>query len=296
MLDEREGTVAPKDLPFAYNRQPYYKQFLIVLAGPLMNLLCAFLLYWLIFSVGFFTVKPIVGNVTPHSIAANAGLHSNQEIIDIDGSHVSSWTAILYRLIVHIGDQDSATVTVQNRKNKEIKTYQLDLSHWHMDNLTPDPLSSLGIIPLGTDPKFKFTLDLLNKVKYSPLQAIPHAGREVIEFAYFNIMMFAKIIVGKLSLKSLGGPITIFETASQALNYGWLSFVGFLAFLSASIGIINLFPVPGLDGGHLAIQTVEFIIRRPLPVRVLDLLYRLGLLLVIFILLQAFVNDVLRLY
>ncbi len=296
MLDEREGNVPAEEVHLTYNRQSYYKRFLIVLAGPLMNLLCAFLLYWLIYTVGFFTAKPIINKVTPHSIAADAGIRGNQEIIKIDGASVASWTSIMYRVIVHIGDQDTVSGTPQDRKNKKIQNYRLDLTHWRLDGLTPDPLSSLGIIPLGADPKFKFTKDFLNRIKYSPIQAIMPALQEVAEFAYFNVILFGKIIVGKLSLNSLGGPITIFETASSALNYGWLPFVGFLAFLSASLGVINLFPIPGLDGGHLAIQTIEFIIQRPLPERLLDILYRLGFLLVIFVLIQALINDVLRMY
>jgi regulator of sigma E protease len=94
----------------------------------------------------------------------------------------------------------------------------------------------------------------------------------------------------------LGGPITIFETAGNALNYGFLSFLSILAFLSISIGIINLLPIPGLDGGHLFIQIIEFIFRRQIPERVLGLLFRLGLIFILLLLVQAITNDILRMY
>ena len=97
-------------------------------------------------------------------------------------------------------------------------------------------------------------------------------------------------------MQSLGGPITIFDTAGVALNIGFVSFLGFLAFLSVSIGVINFLPLPGLDGGHLFIQFLEFIIRRPVPEKIMSILYRISFSLIFFILMIALINDVLRLF
>ena len=138
--------------------------------------------------------------------------------------------------------------------------------------------------------------ELLRTIKYGPLEAVARAGQEMKEITYFNLILFGKMFTGKLSLQSLGGPITIFETAGDALNYGFIAFIGFLAFLSLSIGIINFFPIPGLDGGHLFMQIIELIIRRPIPEKLQLILLRLGFLFIILILIQALVNDILRLY
>lgn len=381
MLDENEEKVPRDELHLAFNRQPFYKKFLVVVAGPVTNILCALVLYWLIFVIGFVTIKPIIGSVNPRSIAAENGLRANQEIISIDNTPTATWTSILFRLIVHAGNQDHIKIEVKNLADNKTETHLLDVSNWHIDNLSPDPLASLGIIPyepeipltigviqpqspaasadlhigdkiiainkrpiknwdefikivinhpadtltftlerqgkildlpvtlgyqrnlllqksgyLGVGPNFQWPKELLQKIQYNPLAAIPHAWQEICNFTYFNLLIFEKMITGKLSLQSLGGPITIFEIAGSALNYGLLSFLGFLAFLSISIGIINLLPIPGLDGGHLFIQTIEFIFRRQVPERALALLYRLGLIFILFILIQAIANDVLRLY
>lgn len=104
------------------------------------------------------------------------------------------------------------------------------------------------------------------------------------------------MFTGKLSLQSLGGPITIFESAGDAINTGFLAYLGFLAFLSISIGIINFLPIPGLDGGHLFILIIELIIQRPIPERFLLILFRLGFIFILFVLIQALVNDILRMY
>lgn len=381
MLDENEESVPADELPRAFNRQPFYKKFLIVLAGPAMNLFCALALYWLVFMIGFITVIPVIGKVTAGSIAEQGGLKANQEIHSIDGKTTSSWSNIIFRLLIHAGNQDQMKIEVGDLGSKQTAVHTLDMTNWHMSELTPDPLSSLGIVPyapvipliigviaadspaqssslrigdkiiainnkpikdwneltttlldnpegtlsftierqnkvmtfpvklgyhrdlfllksgyLGISPRFEWPKQYLHKIKYGPITAIPYAWQEIVDLTYFNLLLFGKMITGKLSLQSLGGPITIFESAGDALNYGFLSFIGFLAFLSISIGIINLIPIPGLDGGHLFIYIVELIIRRPIPLHVLSVLYRLGFLFILIILIQAFVNDLMRLY
>ena len=147
MLDENEdGAIDPKEAPFAYNRQPFYKKFLIVLAGPACNLVCAILLYWMIYMVGFTAVKPLVGDVTPNSIAAQAGLQAQQLIVAVDNKPVSSWMGIIFRLMSHVGEKSPLTIVVED-KNHAKKTVQLNVSTWHLDELTPDPLTSLGFKP-----------------------------------------------------------------------------------------------------------------------------------------------------
>jgi regulator of sigma E protease len=295
MLDENEGFVSPQEKQLAYNTQPYYKKFLIVLAGPLTNIFCALILYWMIFMIGFTTIKPIIGNVVPQSIAALGGLKTNQEIIQVDDKNTRDWAGFVLRLVLHAGDQDTIQITTTNEKNN-VDKHSLNLKTWHLDGLTPDPLTSIGIIPfINKGPLLKWPQKYLRKIQYTPLPALAQAGKQLYNFTYFNFVLMGKLISGKLSLQSLGGPITIFDTAGNALNLGLIAFLGFLAFLSISIGVINLLPIPGLDGGHLFLQTIEWIIRRPVPEKILNNLYRLGFLILFFVLLVSLINDVLRL-
>ena len=378
MLDEGEGDVSKHDLPFAYNRQPFYKKFLIVLAGPISNLICAIFFYWLIFIIGFITPKPLIGKIDPGSIAAQAGLKANSEIIGIDTHETLLWPAIFLRIVAHAGDHDQLTITV--KQDHRIQTHTLNLANWVMDKLSPDPLGSLGLHPytppipliigtmkqnspatlsklqindkliainqkklknwdelikiieahpqktlifsierqgkiletpvkigyqfsgffqqegfLGIGPQIKWPKDFFKTIQYGPGKALIKAWEEVVHFTYFNFMLIGKLVVGKISLQSLGGPITIFESAGDALNSGILSFLGFLAFISVSIGILNLLPIPGLDGSHLFIQLIEASTGKALPEKFLIALYRLGFLFILFIMVQAFINDILRL-
>jgi regulator of sigma E protease len=361
MLDETEELVAPSEQHLAFNRQPFYKKGLIVIIGPLSN-------------------TPLIGEIKPHSIAAQAGLKAHEEIVQIDHKVTTTWTHVIFHLLTHAGNQDHLTIKTMNKPRRTTQTYHLPLKNWHLNELSPDPLGDLGIVPytpviplvighiqpaspaaqaglkigdelialnhkkinhweellifirhhpgtthqltikrqthlydipimlqyhrnlflqkqgyLGISPHLTWPTEWLRQVQYGPLAAIPHAWQQVADLTYFNVLLFGKLITGKLSLQSLGGPITIFESAGAALNDSIISFLSFLAFLSISIGIINLLPIPGLDGGHLFFQVIEWVIRRPVPEKIQSFCLCLGFLLLFFILTQAIINDILRL-
>ena len=378
MLDENEGSVAKEELPFAYNRQPLYKKAAVVIAGPAFNMVFAFVLYWLLFVIGFITVVPVIGNVTPHSIAAEAGLKPQQEIVRINNKPILSWTSVAIRLLSSVGEKGQLSIETKDLASSRTETHILNLSSWKMDELQPNPLDSLGILPyapvippvignisdespaaksklkigdkiisidkkpvkdwmevmmaiathpeeyipftvmrdkkmqtflvgidsqydyfkkigyLGIGSTFVWPENLIRKIQYTPIAALSHAWQNTYDFTYINFLIFGKMITGKISVKSLGGPITIFSSAGSALNSGLLSFISFLAFLSISIGFINLLPIPGLDGGHLLFQLIEFVIRRPISLRVQFFCYRLGIILLLILITQALVNDFLR--
>jgi len=384
MLDEGEGPVPENELHLAFNRQPFYKKALVVLAGPAANFILAIYLYWALFVVGFSTVKPVIGTIAPNSIAAQAGLKPHQEILKIDNTPTPSWVSVALHIILRVGDQGTLQVQTQpfplTLTNAATNDYSLSLTHWQLDKLKPDPLESLGIVPyvpainpvidfiqpdspaihsglkmgdtviaidkqkikdwvdvlpivakspgktliftverqgkkinlpvtvgvkksffvkehgfLGLGPKIQYQPALIKLVQYGPLDAIPVALDEVGTFIQLNTILLGKMITGKVSMQSLGGPITIFESAGDALNQGIIPFLSFLAFLSISIGFINIIPIPGLDGGHLLFQTIEFIIRRPLSERFQVLCYHLGLIFLFLLIAQAVANDIMRL-
>jgi regulator of sigma E protease len=379
MLDKNDENISPKELHLTYNHQPFYKKFAVVAAGPLSNIVFAFLIYWLLFMVGFTSINPIIGKIIPHSIAEQAGLKPQEEITFIDGKPTHTWMSVVIHMTARSGDTNTLQIQVKDLKTQQKSLYSLDLAHWHMDSLRPDPLTSLGIQPyepiipatigrmspnspaakaglkigdtilsvnglpiydwftltemissypgktlafiikrqyqvfglavpisytrdlllkkhgyLGIAPNFEWPVNLLHQNKYGPLTALPHAWQNTVLFTNLNFIMLGKILTGKISLKSLGGPITIFENAGTALNNGFVSFLGFLAFLSISIGVINILPIPGLDGGHLLFESIEAITRRPISPQFQSLLLRLGFIFLLIVMAQAIINDILR--
>jgi regulator of sigma E protease len=381
MLDESEGAVSADELNATYNRQPFYKKMAVIAAGPFFNLVFAFLIYWLLFVIGFVTIAPVIGKVAPTSIAALAGLQPQQEILQIDNKATRNWTTVVIDLLARAGEKNTLSMQTKDiNKNETAATHTLNLSAWHLNELKPDPLDSLGIVPyepviptiigkiesgtpaaqsrlkigdniisidgrpiknwtdihesiashpnemvtfvvernkekisipvtigykthfffqkigfLGMSPTFDWPKELLRTNKYGPIDALKYAWQDVAMFTNMNFIILKKMFTGKISLQSLGGPITIFQSAGAALNNGVLAFLSFLAFLSISIGIINIVPIPGLDGGHLLFQAIETIMRRPLPEKFLILFYRLGIIFLLLIMVQALANDILRL-
>lgn len=297
MLDETEDAVPEQEKKFAFNQQPYYKKLAVVIAGPLTNLILACVLYWIVFMLGFKSIAPVIDTVQPHSIAANAGLRSHQEIMSVDEIPTHGWMSVILRIMFHTGDTDHLQIKARSFTNTLAPhTYQLDLTNWHMDSLKPDPLKSLGLAPyFPNKPIAQWPAGLIRNIQYAPLPALQHAWQDTVDFTRLNLMLFAKLFTGKVSLQSLGGPISIFESAGDAFHQGVAAYLSYLAFISIAIGIVNIFPLPGLDGGHVLIQTIEWIRRRPLSTKTLALLYRVGFIIIILILFQAVVNDILRL-
>ncbi len=380
MLDSTEENVPEDQLPFAYNYQPIYKKVLVILAGPLFNFLLALFIYWLIFMIGFSSIVPIVGKVQPNSIAAKANLKSNDEIINLNGKTTLSWTSVMMGLLMYIGDDAHIQLETKQPNTSITQKHTLDLTHWYLDPLKPDPLTSLGIIPyqptvlpiiselqpdspatlaklavgdkiiaihdqsvssweailkiieknpnktfnftlirqgktlnvpvtigtnhslfsgtsgfLGISPTIIWPKSFIRYNQYGPLQSIPHAFENTINYIELNFLLLGKMISGKISLKSIGGPITIFQSAGTALNIGVIPFMSFLAFLSIAIGTINIVPIPGLDGGHLLFNFIEWITQKPLSLKLQFLLYRIGFILLLLLITQALINDFMRL-
>jgi regulator of sigma E protease len=309
MLGEMDDEVDENEKHRTYAAQAFYKKMFIILAGPLTNFIGALLLYWIVYSVGFITLKPILGTITPQSIAAKAGLLPYHEITHMDGKITPTWTKVAFQLITHAGDHDSLMVTTKLvcglpetlamhcPSTPKETIHRLDLTQWQLNDLKPDPLRSLGIAayfpPL---PLKKIPAAMLKEVKYPVSIAFLQALEQCKELTYFNLRVFAKMLTGKLSLAGLGGPITIFNTAGLAISQGLIVFLTFLAFMNLSIGLINLFPIPGLDGGHLFLQLIEWIRGKPLPPIAIEWILRCGFAFLFFIFLQAMFNDIMRLF
>lgn len=380
MLDETEEKVPVDERHLAYNNQPLYKKIAVIVAGPLFNLLFALILYWIVFMIGFTTMKPLIGQVTPNSIAYHAGLQSQDEIIAINNRPTLSWTAVVMQLLVYIGDNEKIPLKTQNFATGKIETHILDLTQWHMDELKPDLFKSLGIEPyqpeippiigklmpdspaahsplkvndeiiaiegkaihswypvleiiynnpdkklnfsikrngklltlpvsigytrnkllqktgfLGISPHTSLPPTLFRNNQYGLVQAFVHAFQNMSNYTQLNFLLLGKMLLGKISFQSLGGPISIFDSAGTALTIGILPFLSFLAFLSIAIGVINILPIPGLDGGHLLFHFIEFVIRRPLSQNMQVFLYRIGFIILILLVIQGITNDVMRL-
>jgi regulator of sigma E protease len=133
-------------------------------------------------------------------------------------------------------------------------------------------------------------------VRHDPLTALRLAAAKTWETSIFSLRMIGKMIVGEVSWRNLSGPVTIADYAGQSAQAGWTSYLVFLAIISISLGVLNLLPIPLLDGGHLLYYLVEVVKGRPVSDRTMELGQRLGLAVLLFLMAFAFYNDINRLF
>jgi regulator of sigma E protease len=133
-------------------------------------------------------------------------------------------------------------------------------------------------------------------VRYGPIDALVRATAKVYDLSVFSVKMLGRMIVGDLSWKNLSGPITIADYAGQSAQAGWITWLGFLALVSVSLGVLNLLPIPLLDGGHLVYYFAEIVKGKPVSEKTMEIGQRLGLALLLGLTFFAFYNDLNRLF
>lgn len=380
MLDHREGDVPKAMTHQAFDRQSTPKRLAIVAAGPLINLLLALIAYGLVFLIGIEYTKPIIGQIAPKSIASQAGLSTNDQIISIDGLPTPHWRRVSIAIALRLGEKTTMLINTTAPNKPNTQTHTLNLANWSIEPHTPRPLESLGIKPYRppmppiitqiqpNSPAQKAGLkpgDSITAIDSNPIndwytlaeyiserpnqtisaqilrqgqpkalsmhtswalapgwhivgkvgiqgqtpkwpdhtevydqqnlwQSAKSAWAETRLFTRFNFIIIGKLITGKLSLATLGGPIAIFKVADQAFKQGLVIYLYFLGTLSVMLACINLIPLPPLDGGQLAFLLIEAIRRNPISQPLQLLITRLGFILLIVLMFQATVNDFIR--
>ncbi len=381
MVDEREGDVEEKDLPYAFNRKSVWQRMAVVVAGPLANFLLAIFLYWIVYSLGVTGVAPVIGSLEPDSVAEQAGLQPGQEIVALDGEPTLTWQALSGQLIRRIGETGPIYFSAKMPGDSTQYEYQGQLQDWLVDADEPEPIRGVGLVPyspkilpiadtvvagdpaesagliagdrvLSADnipmndwstwvsyvrarpsqtieievlrgegafstaivPKRTVTEggvaigqvgmsvkipewpeDMIRKMEYGPLEAATQAFKQTWDTTVLILDSVKKMMVGLISAKHLSGPITIAKVAGAAAQYGLTSYLGFLAFLSVSLGVLNLLPIPVLDGGHLMYYIIEIVKGAPVSEKIQMIGFRMGMFLVLGLMLLALYNDLMRL-
>ncbi|MDY4349993.1 sigma E protease regulator RseP [Pectobacterium brasiliense] len=380
MLDERVDNVAPEFRHQSFNSKTVWQRAAIVSAGPIANFLFAIVAYWLVFILGVPGVRPVVGEILPNSIAAQAEMSAGTELKSVDGIETPDWDTARLALIGKIGDSDVVIGTAPLGSDRVVQK-TLDLREWQFEPDKQDPAASLGIIPRG--PQIEPVLhqvqagsaaekaglqvgDRIVKVdgqalaqwrdfviavrdnpgqsialeverngstvpltltpdsksvgsgrveglagvmpsvtplpeeyrtvrQYGPFSAIYQATDKTWQLMKLTVSMLGKLVMGDVKLNNLSGPISIAQGAGMSADYGLIYYLMFLALISVNLGIINLFPLPVLDGGHLLFLAVEKLKGRPVSERVQDVSYRIGTVLLMLLMGLALFNDFSRL-
>ncbi len=380
MLDEREGPVPADQLHQAFNRKGLGARAAIVAAGPLANFLLAILLFWGLFMLGVPVNKPVLGEPSPKSAAALAGIQAGETVLSVNGEKAQSWQDLHWLVLKNalrgevfsLATTDAAGHYNERRLLPDVSQESLEanplgalglvlylpplppvigqlvpdspgqraglhsedrvlavegraIDQWHelvqaVRDAPGRPLSLeiqrqgvsqlIQVVPdavqegedsvgrIGAAPRIdpELLAPFRDEVRYAPLQALQRALARTWELATFSLEMLGRMLVGQASLKNLSGPITIADYAGQSAQNGLSSFVGFLALVSISLGVLNLLPVPLLDGGHLLYYFAEFATGRPVSEQVQEIGQKIGMGLLALLMFFALYNDLQRLF
>jgi len=378
MADEREGDVAPADLPRAFNRQSVGKRIAIVAAGPIANLVLAIFLFAGTYVAGVPGQRALLASPSLGTAAAAAGVRDGDLVTAVDGVPVGSWQDLRWRLLRE-SDRADAALTVErpdgSATTRIIPFSALAPTDWEGDfmtvlGLTADlgppmidqvvegkpaaraglkagdrivaidgvPISSpadaarrtnakpalpltfrvardgvefdapltteaveqgghrVGIagVHLKVDPAVASRLAVT--VRYGIVDALGQGARRTWELSVFTLKVLGRVLTGQASLKNISGPITMANFAGQSAQAGMLVFVGYLALISISLGVLNLLPIPLLDGGHLLYYFAELMKGSPVSDRAFEVGQRIGIAVLAMLMALAFFNDLSRLF
>ena len=273
---------AEQDEAFPYKRLS--QRTWIVAGGPLANFLFAVVLLAGLFSlVGQPFTPAVVGAVQEDSAAAEAGMLAGDRILEIDGATIERFEEV--QRIVRLSPEQPLEITVL-RDGAEVPLVAVPQRTVFDDNFgNKQEIGLLGVSRSGVEYK-----------QHGPFEAVWRASEETIAITLGTLKAVGQIIAGTRSAKELGGPIRIAEMSGQVAEVGLVSVVWFMAVLSINLGLINLFPVPMLDGGHLLFYAIEALRGRPLGERAQEYGFRIGLALVLSLMVFATWNDIVRIY
>jgi regulator of sigma E protease len=229
-------------------------------------------------------LEPVLAEIDPKGPAYAAGLRTGDRLLALDGESLADWQDLVDRVRALPGE----AVTLRFERDGQAQDLQLTLAS------RGEGEARSGYLGAGVQ-GVEWPPEMLREVRYGPIEGIAEGMRQTWAMSLLTLDSLKKMLFGELSVKNLSGPITIAKVAGASAESGLGDFLKFLAYLSISLGVLNLLPIPVLDGGHLLFYLVEWVRGRPLSERVQGWGMQIGISLVIGVMLLALVNDLSRL-
>ncbi len=283
MLGEEPGEeLKAEEKSFAFNYQPIWKRFVIVASGPVFNMLFAVIIFFFVFLSGLPVLVPEIGSVMPRSPAKIAELTKGDRIIEIDGITINQW--------------DEMTTLIHNNPDKPMRFKIKRDSDTFTRSITPErkkvkdifgegkEIGLIGIKPSGST--------FIKKEGF--FSAAVNSISKTWEISELTIVSIVKLIQRVIPMNTLGGPILIIQMAGDQASKGILNFFLFMAIININLGVLNLLPIPILDGGHILFLGIEAIRRKPLNEKIIAVAQKVGLAIILTIMAFAFYNDIVR--
>ncbi len=278
--------VAPIDEARAFSHKPVWQRFFIVFAGPAANLLfTVFLLSTIFIIVGLPILGPstMIGEVTADGAGARAGLVAGDIVKQIDDQEITDWSEVYHVVTGSAGK----TLKIIVERNGDSVTVEA----------TPEEVDIKNEFGEVTGQGFRLGIARDMNLEFEPAtisQSISAGFDQTVEMTRKTLLGIWKMMQRIIPASEIGGPILIAQIAGKQLQSGWLDFFYFMGFLSVNLGILNLLPIPVLDGGHLVFFSMEAVRRKPLTRELQEKLQLIGIVLLVSLMVFAFYNDILR--
>lgn len=230
-------------------------------------------------------IEPVIGKMLPDGAAARAGFQAGDRLLTANAETVANWQDWVQ--LVRLHPAKPLRIEIERQGQRKALT------------VMPDAINEAGqrIGKIGAAPQVDDSVlaALMTEVRYGPVEALWQGTVKTWDMSLFTLEMMGRMVTGQVSWRNLSGPLTIADYAGQSASLGWISFVGFLALVSVSLGVLNLLPVPLLDGGHLMYYVAEVFTGRPVSERTMEIGARIGMTLLLLLMSFALFNDLQRL-
>lgn len=274
--------LSPEDLQRSFMAKPPLQRIAIVAAGPVFNLLFALLLFIVIYMIGVPAATTRVGEVLAGKPAAAAGIKPQDLVMSVNGRPVDRWD----EFSALIADSKGAPLDIIVKRGETLQSFRIAPETREGKNLFGEKVvyPAIGVVAAA-----EMVTD-----RFSPPKAVIKGTQQCWKVIKLTLLSIVKLIERVVPLDTVGGPIMIAKMAGEQAAAGGVNLIAFMALLSINLGILNLLPVPILDGGHLLFFTVELIFRKPVTARAREIAQQIGLALLLSLMVLAFYNDIVR--
>ncbi len=229
-------------------------------------------------------LPPVIGEILPDEPAQLAGLQAGDRILTVDGVAVEDWA----QWVEYVHERPLQTLALEVERQGETRAFSLTTAVMGEGERAYGRIGAAVEVPEGVMEGYR------SLVRYGPIDAVGHALHKTWDYSTLMLRMLGKMVIGEVSLKNLGGPISIADSAGKSASSGPVYFIKFLAFISVSLGVLNLLPIPVLDGGHLFFFLIEAVKGGPLSDRFMEQGQKIGMLILLVIMSIAFYVDLNR--
>ncbi|MBN2397446.1 MAG: RIP metalloprotease RseP [Deltaproteobacteria bacterium] len=279
---EDEEDLPPEDEKRSFLKQGVFKRIAIVTAGPLFNFLFAVLAFALVYAIGVPVSTSMIGAVQEGSPAFGAGMRSGDVIVAINDREISRWSELARAVDESEGEK------LKMRVSRGEKVFDV--------RVTPQPMKSTNVFGEEID-TYRIGVGISEETileRKGPVGALVSGVEQTWGWTKLTCVGIVKIIQGVVSPKELGGPILIAQMAGTQVRKGLVPFIFLMAVLSVNLGVLNLLPLPVLDGGHITFFLIEAVTGRAISTKWREIAQQVGFFLLILLMLFVFYNDIVR--